>query len=291
MSKGFPITSKSVSGYKDGIFRVVAAVVAAHFIAIFGYEESVFEIMLQLNYWVALFFGFWIALGVVTLVYKATVWLDKRYDWLDALLYRTVLQILMGWISPSLLAFLMAAGYFALFGFNILDSQYMEIDFPVIVLLILLLNVYYLCYYFYLRWKVQATLPGSKHAKSVYIVHTPVRSIPIRAENICYVYIQNGSTFLRTFEMPSSQDAYTIPETLKEMETILDGRQFFRINRQMLVSTLAVVSFASGKGQGLELNIHPPLQDHPGQQMSDEQKRLLSVSEERVALFRKWMDR
>lgn len=147
VSTSFPMPVR----YKDRTFRLAVAVLGAHFLTVFGYEAPVAQIMLQRNYWVAMVFGTLIAFSGITLVYKMTVLLDRRYDWYLRPLHRSVLQALLGWMMPSTCMFLLAAGYFAVFGFNILQSDYMKLDFPVIALLLLLMNAYYICYYFYLH--------------------------------------------------------------------------------------------------------------------------------------------
>ncbi|MVZ63756.1 LytR/AlgR family response regulator transcription factor [Sphingobacterium humi] len=281
-----------VTTYRDTQFRVIGALTAAHFMSVFGDEQPLGEILLSFNYWVALACGTLIAFGVMSVVRCATLWLDKRYDWLAQPLLRVLLQALFGWVIPSFTAFLLAALYFAAFGFNILNSLYLRIDFPVIVLLILLFNVYYFCYYLFQRKHQEQDKTETAAAdKSVFIVHTTARSIPIRVEEICYICIIEGSTFLRTFGMPAIQDAYAVPETLKDMEALLDSRLFFRINRQMIVSFHAVAAFRPGKGQSLEITLQPPLHEGKAKDMPDHLQRLLTVSEERVTPFKKWMDR
>jgi hypothetical protein len=273
--------------YRDTLLRVVGALAAAHFITVFGDEQPLGEILLSFNYWVALVCGGVIAFGVMTIVRYVTILLDKRYDWLEQPVPRVLLQALFGWVVPSFAAFLLAAVYFAAFGFNILHSLYLRIDFPVIVLLILLFNVCYFCCYLYLHRNTGQAEAATD--KSVFIVHTPARSIPIRVEHICYVYIIGGNTFVRTTDMVSLQDAYAVPETLKEIEALLDNARFFRTCRQMLVGFHAVAAFRPGKGQSLELILRPPL--HDGKDIPEHLRRLLTVSEDRVALFKQWMDR
>lgn len=280
--------------YRDRTFRIIAALLAAHFMTVFGYEQPVAEIMLQRNYWVALIFGTLIAYCGITIVYHITVRLDRHYGWYTRTVARTGLQVLLGWMVPSVCMFLLAAGYFALFGFNILESDYMKLDFPVIVLLLLLMNAYYICYYFYLYGRQPGTVPEgavNNGQRERFIVRTPLRSIPVRVQDICYIYILDGTVFLRTSDMADLQEAYPLPETLKEMEALLDAAMFFRINRKMIVSFDAVDAFRPGRNQTLELSLTPPLSGGQADTLPAELGRLHIVSEDRVADFRQWMER
>lgn len=282
--------------YKDKKFRLIAAILGAHFLAVFGYDEGTFEILLQLNYWVALIFGTIIGLLGLYLVYRATKWLDSRYDWFEHTLIRTSLQILLGWILPCIAMFLFAAGYFAFFRTNILETDYLKLDFPVIAILMLIMNIFYLCYYLVwhnrqLKEKVIAIPEAEDKARNIFIVHTATRSIPIKTDDISQVFILEGNTFLRTTEMQDYQDAYLITETLKTMEELLDPALFFRVNRKMIVHIESITSFVPGKNQTLELSLSPSLYTGKPADMPVDLKKLHTVSEDRVPLFKKWMER
>jgi DNA-binding LytR/AlgR family response regulator len=287
--------------YNDRYFRLIIALPVAHFLTVYGYDANVFELMLKLNYWIALLFSYLIALAGLFLVYTVTSIMDRKYDWWDYPLQRTALQLLAGWVLPGVCVFLLAACYFGLFGFNILESDYMKLDFPLIVLLLLLANVYYLCFNFYLRNKqLEAGLSGfnkidtqkltnRENAKVLFIVKGPLHNIPVKTKSCAYFYILNGSVFLRTFEINSMQDAYPIPETLKEIESILDSNQFFRISRKTIVNFDAIASFLPGKNQTLQLVLTPPMNGNPDN--FEEVSKLAIVSEDRVPAFKKWIER
>lgn len=282
--------------YNDSKFRVIVSLIGSHFIAIFGYDEGMFEILLEPNYWVALLFGFGIALLGCYLVFRVTKWLDERFDWYEQTLIRASLQLLLGWVIPGMIMFLFAAGYFAFFRVNILHTVYLTLDFPVVCLLLLVMNIYYLCYYLIwhnrqLKEKMIAVPVAEDKARNIFIVHTATRSIPIKTDDIRQVFILEGNTFLRTTEMQDYQDAYLITETLKTMEELLDPALFFRVNRKMIVHIESIKAFVPGKNQILELSLSPPLYTGKPADMPVDLKKLHTVSEDRVPLFKKWMER
>ncbi len=79
------------------------------------------------------------------------------------------------------------------------------------------------------------------------------------------------------FAVDLQGERYLLETPLAELEAELDPRQFFRANRQLLLSAAAVRRFApAGKGR-LEVVVEPPLPGH------------VQVSQERAAAFRDWI--
>lgn len=282
----------------DKKFRVIAAALGAHFMAIFGYDEGMFEILLEPNYWVALVFGFLIALFGLYLVFRVTKFLDKKYDWYDDTLIRVVSQVLFAWIMPCMIMFFAAAAYFAFFRTNILETDYLKLDFPVIVILMLVMNLYYLCQYLIWRNKqlkesmvLQLNAVNEQSSRSVLVVNGKSKSMPIRTEDIRQVFLLEGSSFIRTKDMKDYQEAVLTSESLKSIEEKLDPEQFFRVNRQMIIHIDSIDSFSPSKNQTLELFLNPTLFPGKRMEMPPEIKKLKIVSEDRVSSFKRWIER
>lgn len=123
--------------------------------------------------------------------------------------------------------------------------------------------------------------------REVFMVITPLRTIPIRMDEICSFYRANGVNFLRTYDQKAS-DAYVITQTLKEVEEQINPSQFFRINRQMMISFKSCVSFRNGKGKTLELIVEPKHVDYENKMA---ELPYVMVSEDRSQAFRVWVDR
>lgn len=123
--------------------------------------------------------------------------------------------------------------------------------------------------------------------RKIFIVNTLHQSIPVRTEDICCFFRANGLYYCRTTSQTISQ-AYIIPQTLKEIEELIDPVMFFRINRRMIVRFTSCVSFRSGKGKNLELIIDPA---HVDLEAGMQEQPFVTVSEDRVKEFRAWIDR
>ena len=266
------------SVYNDIYFRIIIALAAAHIIVSFGVKESIFQLLLMWGYYRSVGFSFLIAFLLVTLVYFVTKILDKHYDWKNYTAERIGLQITFGLILPAVAAFLLATLYFGLFGMKILNTGYLRFDFPVIVIMLLLLNVYYLAFYFYRQWQFiedKTTKGGKQKGKAVFVVHQGAKNIPLSVDTICYFYHDGTYNFARTFDR---QD-FLISQPLDEMQLQLQDKQFFRVNRQMIVNFTACKHFEPLEFGRLELFVTPTA------------KEPIIISQKRTKLFKEWIER
>ena len=271
-------------GYHDLYFRIIVALLAAHLIITFGEKESLFELLVMPAYYWSLAPSFAIAFLLVSFVNLVTIRLDRRYDWKQRAVLRAGLQLCFGLLLPALLAFLLAAVYFLCFGYHILDTLYLKYDFPVIVLMLVLLNAYYLEFYFYRQWRIsenKMSLPASgsgstvTNGKEVFMVQRGANTIPLPVTAIAYFYREGDYNFLRTFDTES----YLVSQTLDEVESQLDAKLFFRANRQLIVQHKACSRFSPLEFGKLELFVNPP------------SKEPIVISQRRAKSFREWMQR
>ncbi|MBS1525533.1 MAG: LytTR family transcriptional regulator [Bacteroidetes bacterium] len=274
------------AGYHDLSFRLIISLIAAHIIVSFGAKESFFQLLISWYYYRSLILSFIIAFLLISEVYLATVKLDRYFDWSAAPVKRIGTQLLFGLGMPSITAFLLAAVYFGMFGYNILvNTYYLRFDFPVIVIMLLLLNIYYLAFYFYRKWQyaesrlrpVAAGNPTAQNGrnKEVILVQEGSRSIPILIEDVCYFYHDGRYNFART----NDREDYIIDQTMDEIQQQLPEKQFFRISRQAIVNFASCKHFRQGEFGKLELSVEP------------EAKEPFFVSQKRVKQFRDWIAR
>lgn len=280
VKKVFMSRSISVFGYKDLYFRIILALVAAHTIISFAAQESIFQLLVSWFYYRDLALSFLIAFLLVNEVYLVTVKLDKRYDWKQYTAERIGLQVTFALIMPCITAFLLAVGYFSIFGLNIFKTEYLRLDFPVIVIMIVLLNVYYLAFYFYRQWRLAESRhleisKPLKETRKVFVVQKGAKNIPIPVEAISYIFHDGQFNFLRTKE----KEDFIVNQPLDEVQQLLPEKHFFRVNRQMIVNFMACQHFEPLEFGKLVLNVTPPM------------KEPVIISQKKAKHFKEWIDR
>ena len=269
--------------YNDLYFRIIIALLAAHIIVSFGAKESFFVLLISWYYYRSLLLSFVIAFLLISEVYLVTIKLDKNYNWKERTVQRVGLQVLIGVILPSVTAFLLATIYFSFFGFNILNTYYIRFDFPVIVILLILLNVYYLAFYFYRLWQqsekrlltISAHKEDHQKGKEVFVVQKGAKNIPLPVDTISYIFHNGDYNFVRTFE----KEDFLITEPLDLVQEKLNDKKFFRANRQVIVNFTACKHFEPLEFGKLELIVNPPT------------KEQIIISQKRAKAFKDWIGR
>ena len=100
------------------------------------------------------------------------------------------------------------------------------------------------------------------------------RSVPTR--EVSHFHISERNVFLTDF---NGKD-YGVDSSLEELQGMLDPRKFFRINRECIVNIDAITLMHSYSSSRLQLTLK-----------SSEKNDLFIVSREKVADFKKWIDR
>lgn len=99
--------------------------------------------------------------------------------------------------------------------------------------------------------------------------------IAISTDSIAYVFLNNGLCFLRTF----TGENYSLNGSLDDVYKQLDADRFYRVNRQLIINIGAIKTiYIYGKNQ-LKLLTDPAFD-------SD-----VLISKNKVASFKKWLDR
>lgn len=287
--------------YNDRFFRRILAITGAYFVTEFGGEDGYFSFsrLLTKEFYVEFGSSVVIALTLVELISWITRLLDRRYDWRRQTVLRISLQALLGVVLPGIIDFLMASIYFRVFGVNILDTTYLQYSMPYIILMITSFNLAYVVYYFYRRevqaeksWRMQVVPAGSVEEsfpgpslilrdkmplKEVFIVHKGSKSISVPVEDICYFFHENDYNFLRTF----AGDISLIRQSLDEVELAVSDKQFFRLNRQMIINYKAFLHFVPKPAGKLKVFLKPSAPDNLA----------TTVSQKKSPRFKDWIDR
>ena len=114
-----------------------------------------------------------------------------------------------------------------------------------------------------------------KEYKERYIIRINDRIIPINTDNVAYVYSEEKTNWLITFE----GDRYIIDSSLDVMIEELDPDKFFRISRGCIISINAIKSIIKQSGSRLKIISAPTAPFE------------MTVSRSRVDDFIEWLER
>ena len=114
-----------------------------------------------------------------------------------------------------------------------------------------------------------------KEYKERYIIKFNDRIIPLQTDNIAYVYSEEKTNWLVTFD----DEKYIIDSSLDVIGEELDPEKFFRISRGCIVSLKAIVSIIKQVGSRLKIIAKP------------EANFEMTVSRSRVDDFLQWLER
>ncbi|HEY4785930.1 MAG TPA: LytTR family DNA-binding domain-containing protein, partial [Bacteroidales bacterium] len=105
------------------------------------------------------------------------------------------------------------------------------------------------------------------------LVHHKDKIMPVRLEEIALFYIDHENTYLLSFD----RKTYSVNKNLEDLEQIC-GQDFFRINRQFLVSRKAIIDASHYFSRKLSVNIMVPFPEK------------IVVSKEKSPTFLKWLE-
>ena len=114
-----------------------------------------------------------------------------------------------------------------------------------------------------------------KEYKERHIIRFNDRIIPLQTDNIAYVYSEEKTNWLVTFD----DEKYIIDSSLDVIGDELDPEKFFRISRGCIVSLKAIVSIIKQIGSRLKIVAKP------------EANFEMTVSRSRVDDFLQWLER
>lgn len=124
-------------------------------------------------------------------------------------------------------------------------------------------------------YKARVTsLAASQNSKNdVFLVHVKDKIIPLKTSDICYFY--TSAERVTAYAVDGS--VYPIAKTLEALQTQLPEYEFFRANRQFIVSRSGVKDISLWFGSRLVVN------------MNIETPERIVISKARVPEFKRWM--
>jgi len=245
-------------------FRIIAVLAASLYVSELGSIKSIFERLLTIEFYYEFGVTFLIAFTVTELVYRINKWLSKTYPLHNHTGMRIILQVICGLILPCILVFLMAALYFAVNNVNIFKTDYLVFVFPLVVVLLILLNLLFILVpYFVHAYRLQkekefaGRMPAGEGEQipleNLIKAYSGVSVLHIKGDDIQMAYIVGGKVVVN---VPGRGELIT-DCTLDELEKLLSETLFFRLNRQLIARKDTCNSYQPKEYGKLEVLVEP----------------------------------
>ena len=121
----------------------------------------------------------------------------------------------------------------------------------------------------------QSAAPAASH-KTQFVVRVGEHLKVVPLDQIAYFFSLEKATFLQTVEGRK----FVVDYTMDQLETLLDPRRFFRLNRAYLAQQSAIQDIISYTNSRLQTVLKPTAPDAQ-----------VLVSREKVNTFKSWLDR
>lgn len=110
--------------------------------------------------------------------------------------------------------------------------------------------------------------------KTTLLAHFQDKIIPVKTSDVAFIYAINGQITVYAF----SGKKYALNGTLEELEASLDATQFYRANRQFLISRDAIVNIEHFFARKLVVKLQPTPPEN------------IVISKAKATDFLKWME-
>lgn len=112
-----------------------------------------------------------------------------------------------------------------------------------------------------------------KEFRKTFLVHYQDRLIPVPTNDISYFFIENEIVYLKTFQ----NKKYVVNQNMDTIKKQLDPEQFFRANRQHILSRESIREITPYFNERLMVKLIPP------------SKNQVLISKQKSAAFKAWL--
>ena len=113
-----------------------------------------------------------------------------------------------------------------------------------------------------------------KPYKESFLVYVKDQIIPVSVDQIAYFFLENELVYCRTYD----NKKFILDQTLDKIGSQLNPSDFYRANRQYLVSRQAIQSAAQHLNRKLKLRLNPDSQEE------------VFISKTKAAAFKEWLE-
>lgn len=242
----------------------------------FANDNTLTELLYIPSFFSDLIFAIIVTYGVGIYLVKINAKLDIKYSWLKQFKIRLVKQFVFGVFLPLILAILLEIAYLKSIDITFFESSILNLELPLAFIYLMLINLGLLATY--LLKNRQDIFENQQHihgdmpkALNFINVQKGLLEENLAIERCALIMSANKLLWLLTF----SGEKYRLKGTLDEWETKLKYSNFYRINRQYIVSFVAIQSIEPTSTRKLKVNFTFPNDD-------------VYISKPNIAKFKQW---
>ena len=281
------------TGNKLVTVRIILAFLSAICVVLNGRWNQIGEALHSARFYNAMTLSFTVAYLILSVVHISNRVLDQRFAWKPnpdkpawkqgAFYVRSLLQFFFGLVIPAVIDILVFAIYFEATGREFWTSGFLHIDFPIVVILIVILNIIYIVF----KVTRQQTDTGNSdegnvvtEGHTISVGHNNIH-VNLRLPEDVLCFIKNG----RYVDVLSTHGSkYIHHETLSLLEERYVADDFVRINRAVIVNMTCIKGYQpSQTAKNIDVIFKPIYQDY----INELSETLFIVSRDRVAHFKK----
>ena len=121
--------------------------------------------------------------------------------------------------------------------------------------------------------RIDSMIAEQRKGNEMFLVHVKDKIVPLQAADVAYFYTSNERVTAHLFDGV----AYPIDKTLEALQSMLSEQNFFRANRQFIISRKAVKDISIWFGSRLSLNLTVEIPER------------IVISKARVPEFKRWL--
>lgn len=125
------------------------------------------------------------------------------------------------------------------------------------------------------RGIMESFFPKEEPYKNRFLINEGKTLITVETSDAAYFFADDKFTFLVT----NKGKKHLVDFTLERLAQVLNPRQFYRINRQCIISANAIVNMSKSTTNKLKVNLNPPA------------SKEIFVSLDKYTDFKKWLDK
>ncbi|WP_422079929.1 LytTR family transcriptional regulator DNA-binding domain-containing protein [Ulvibacterium sp.] len=230
----------------------IFALLAVHL----GNDNGFLKLLGMASYYTDIVFALLCVYGCGLYIRWISFLINKRFGWDEKLSVILRYQGILGLLVPTLFVVLAEWIYLWGLGIQLSESSIFYLEFPLAILLCLLINITYLFMYFRIH-NLKVRKRKNEIQKKSFVVKEGSHMLNVAMPDVAYFIKRNKFTFLVT---KKGKD-YLYDHSFKTIWKTLPPEYFFQLNRQVISCRESIVQCTKAETRRLKIELSPKTDD------------------------------